>query len=250
MTCHCLQWLADAIDDARARFVQACVKFCHSALEFRWASSVWIRRPPPPGGGGSQNRSISDDCDVHSSAENAEEDVEKRTILRVESPERSGTEERIINRKPEGPTQHAPDHPPATNRSGPNRNEGPLSGLAFNIVRRMLKPPQIDTRSASLEPVSSLLALPPSSPAPRIGYSPVASHPVPSFEPVNVVEQSPPKTRPSNLGDSVPTLKSLRVSQTLCIHTAILRDIQFSPDGKYCRLSPTRVLHVFSAHCS
>ncbi len=122
LTCHCLQSLADAIDEAPTSFIQACLKFCCSVLEFRL---VWISRRPHSTASSLQTRSRSTNS-VYSWVENGDptEDIEKSPIPRAVYPKRNGTEGKIINREPEDSTQHTPYHPPATSRRGPNRIKG------------------------------------------------------------------------------------------------------------------------------
>ncbi len=229
MTSYCLEWLADAIDDPLTSFVQACLKFGRSVLGFPRDSLIWIsRRPRPTVASGLQGGSTND---VYSSAEYADpmEDIEKSTILRVGS------------------------HPPAMSRSGPNRKEGllrPTLGDAFDFVQGGLDSPRIDAGNGPMGPVSPSRAPLPPSPAPQIRLCRMASRPVSRFEPVNVIEQPSAETGPSDL-DVLIALDSLQVSQTLPMHTAILRDVQFSPDGIYRRLSPTCVLdEVLSVNLS
>src|SRR5258708_22479877 len=159
------------------------------------------------------------DCQVENAVPT--EDAEGHINLRVISPERiEGT-----NVESESPKQHPP---------------------LGCMVQRVLNPHLPDP----LESVFSLLALPSPSPAPQTSFHRMAPSSVSSLEPGNVIGQPPAETSPSNLGDLIPTLKSLRVSQTWHGHMAILRDIQFSLDGKYRRLSPTRIHHVFCVHRS
>ena len=108
------------------------------------------------------------------------EDAEGRINLRVVYPERiDGT-----NVESESPTQRAP---------------------LGRIVQRVLNPHLPDP----LESIFSSPALPSPSPAPQTSFSRMAPSSVSSLEPGNVIGQPPAETSPSNLGDLIPTLKSL-----------------------------------------
>ena len=124
---------------------------------------------------------------VASQVENAilMEDAEGCINLHVISPERIEG----MNVESESPTQHAP---------------------LGCMLQRVLNPHLPDP----LESVFSSPALPSPSLPPQTSFPCMALSSVSSLEPGNVIGQPPTETSSSNLGDLIPTLKSLRVSQT------------------------------------
>src|SRR5258708_19092417 len=121
------------------------------------------------------------------------------------------------NVESESPTQHAP-----------------LGHIMQRVLNLHLPDP--------LESIFSSPALPSPSLAPQTSFPHMAPSSVSSLKPGNFIGQPPMETSPSNLGDLIPTLKSLRVSQTWHGHMVILQDIQFSPMANIVgSLSPTSI---------
>ncbi|KAF8322776.1 uncharacterized protein EI90DRAFT_3130876 [Cantharellus anzutake] len=231
-----------------------CLQPFRKALVFLWGLLITLFRRHNLPRDSRQNEIII--TEVHSPIADAHQrDVEKDAVERT--PSRASSSLRAHRSDDKTERHSLPTTSLQYERSSDEPGLFPLLKPVFEKFHDTLRGFGIHPRTSEEGgPVSSPRTPLPVSPAPRQDpFRGRGSLSDSSDHSVDVINLPPAETSPSNLGAVIPALKSLRVTGNLRMHTALVRDIQFSPNGEYlatCAWDQTaiiwRVDSIFTVH--